>query len=173
MFVDPSVRAIRDNHDRHTVFHGVNVVYKVKPYIPDLNNFDSQDSLSQRDIDDLKRWGFNLVRLGVMWEAVETAPGKYDDAYLQKIDALITKLGENGIYTLVDAHQDVLARSVCGEGIPDFYAQKILASVESVCVDKVTDLLLAPILNMAGLCKSMKDYHYKKDGNNDPLISEC
>jgi endoglycosylceramidase len=43
--------------------------------------------------------------------------------YLTKINALITKLGEQGIYTLVDAHQDVFARSICGEGVPDFYAK--------------------------------------------------
>jgi aryl-phospho-beta-D-glucosidase BglC (GH1 family) len=29
-------------------------------------------------MDDLKEWGFNFVRLGVMWEAVETAPGVYN-----------------------------------------------------------------------------------------------
>jgi aryl-phospho-beta-D-glucosidase BglC (GH1 family) len=46
----------------------------------------------------------NFVRLGVMWEAVERTEGVYDDAYLQEIDQLITKLGEAGIYTLVDAH---------------------------------------------------------------------
>ena len=49
-------------------------------------------------------WGFNLVRLGVMWESVETAPGIYNQTYLDEIDKLITKLGEKGIYTLVDAH---------------------------------------------------------------------
>jgi hypothetical protein len=32
-------------------------------------------------------------------------------------------LGEFGIYTMVDAHQDVMARIACGEGIPDFYAK--------------------------------------------------
>jgi endoglycosylceramidase len=29
-------------------------------------------------MDQLVAWGFNLVRLGVMWEAVETAPGVYN-----------------------------------------------------------------------------------------------
>jgi endoglycosylceramidase len=56
------------------------------------------------DIADLKSWGFNFVRLGVMWEAVETSPGVYDEAYLAKVDALITRLGKAGLYTLVDAH---------------------------------------------------------------------
>jgi len=46
----------------------------------------------------------NFVRLGVMWEAVERSPGVYDMDYLNKVDNLITRLGEAGIYTLVDMH---------------------------------------------------------------------
>lgn len=114
---------IRDAQGRHAVYHGVNVVYKIDPYIPDIDSFDSQTSLSDKDIDDMRTWGFNLVRLGVMWEAVERSPGVYNQTYLKEIDALITRLGEAGIYTLVDGHQDVMARMVCGEGMPNFYAK--------------------------------------------------
>lgn len=110
VWIDPEDRVIRDKDQRHVLFHGVNVVYKVAPYIPESDIFDSQSSMTDKDIQDLKDWGFNFVRLGVMWEAVETAPGVYNDTYLEEIDKLITKLGNQGIYTLVDAHQDVLAR---------------------------------------------------------------
>ena len=65
----------------------------------------------------------NFVRLGVMWEGVERQAGVYDEAYFNQVESLINKLGEAGIYTLVDAHQDVFARSICGEGVPDFYAK--------------------------------------------------
>ena len=68
------------------------------------------------------KWGFNFVRLGVMWEAVENAPDQYDEAYLSKVNDLINKLGSRGIYTMFDAHQDVLSRKMCGEGMPNFYA---------------------------------------------------
>ena len=61
-------------------------------------------------MDDLAAWGINFVRLGVMWEAVERSPGVYDVDYLNKVNTLIDKLGKRGIYTLVDAHQDVFAR---------------------------------------------------------------
>ena len=57
-----------------------------------------------------------------MWESVERLPGLYNSTYLDLIDSLITRLGSRGIYTLLDAHQDILARRLCGEGIPDFYA---------------------------------------------------
>lgn len=103
------------------MFHGVNSVYKIHPYIPSTN-FSYQDSLNEEDIDDLASWGINLVRLGVMWEAVERAPGVYNHTYLDEIENLINKLGEKGIYTMVDSHQDVFAKVVCGEGIPNFYA---------------------------------------------------
>ena len=46
----------------------------------------------------------NFVRLGVMWEAVERSEGAYDEAYLDKVETLINKLGEAGITVLVDAH---------------------------------------------------------------------
>ena len=65
------------------LLHGVNVVYKVPPYIPDTQTFDPQKSLTAEDIANLKKWGFNFVRLGVMWEAVETEPGVYDWQYLK------------------------------------------------------------------------------------------
>jgi len=67
----------------------------------------------------------NFVRLGVMWEAVEIAEGVYNQTYLDEIEKLINKLGEHGIYTQIDAHQDVLSRMTCGEGIPDFQAKKV------------------------------------------------
>ena len=77
------------------LFHGVNAVYKVDPYIPSLNStFDPQLSLNAQDISDLHdKWGMNLMRLGVMWEAVERTEGTYDDAYLDQIEKLINDLG--------------------------------------------------------------------------------
>ncbi len=44
--INPSTRQIVDKYGRATIFHGVNVVYKVDPYIPITDSFDSQKSLS-------------------------------------------------------------------------------------------------------------------------------
>ena len=82
--IDSENRIFRDGYGRHTLFHGFNVIYKVPPYIPDEAAFDPQTSLSDEDITDLKNWGVNFVRLGVMWEAVETAPGVYNSTYLDE-----------------------------------------------------------------------------------------
>ena len=91
--VDSEHRTLTDVYGRQVIMHGVNVVPKIAPYIPIQDHFDPQTSLTEQDMEDLKGWGMNFVRLGVMWEAVERTPGQYDEVYLEKIDALITKLG--------------------------------------------------------------------------------
>lgn len=37
---DPNGRVIRDAEGRHLILHGVNVVYKIAPYIPDRETWD-------------------------------------------------------------------------------------------------------------------------------------
>lgn len=128
--------------------------------------------MTDKDIQDLKDWGFNFVRLGVMWEAVETAPGVYNETYLDEVDKLITRLGNQGIYTLVDAHQDVLARQVCGEGMPNFYARDVIEN-GAYCVSSMADPILGPIMRLFGACKSIEDYGFRKDADGLPMIEDC
>ena len=45
-----------------------------------------------------------MVRLGVIWEAVEIAPKVYDYDYLDRVEQLINRMAEYGIYTIVDSH---------------------------------------------------------------------
>jgi endoglycosylceramidase len=98
--IDSESRNILDDQGRALL----NVVYKVDPYIPSSGEFDSEDSLNDEDIQNLVDWGFNFVRLGVMWEAVERERDIYDDNYLSQVETLVNKLGEKGIYTMVDMH---------------------------------------------------------------------
>jgi hypothetical protein len=51
--MDPKTRMMRDADGAAVIFHGVNVVYKVDPYIPSDGDFDPQDSLNDKDIADL------------------------------------------------------------------------------------------------------------------------
>ena len=170
--IDTGNRTFVDQTGRQVLFHGVNVVYKVDPYIPSIGEFDSQNSLNDEDIANLKKWGMNFVRLGVMWEAVERSPGVYDDEYLDKVDAMIQKLGDAGIYTLVDAHQDVFARSICGEGIPDFYAQELLKD-DSHCLNGFLDKMLKPFYDKFGLCWNLEDAGFAKDDEGRYVIEDC
>ena len=170
--IDSGSRTFVDAEGRQVLFHGVNVVYKVDPFIPSIGDFDSQNSLNDEDITSLKKWSMNFVRLGVMWKGVKRTAGTYDDAYLDKVEAMINKLGDAGIYTLVDAHQDVFARSICGEGMPDFYAKELLKD-DDHCMNGFLDTILSPIYKMLGVCWDIKDANFRQDDNDDPLIEDC
>mmetsp|Transcript_28691 Transcript_28691/g.51076 ORF Transcript_28691/g.51076 Transcript_28691/m.51076 type:complete len:527 (-) Transcript_28691:326-1906(-) len=163
--VNPETTYFVDDSGRFTLFHGVNVVVKVPPYLPTTDKFDPQMSLSATDIENLLKWGFNFVRLGVMWESVETAPGVYDFDYLSKIDALIRQLGEAGIYTLVDAHQDVMLRKLCGEGAPSFYFKNL----DSTCDYN----LISKVMGFFGLCKTMKSFKLDYGDDGFPTLESC
>jgi hypothetical protein len=108
-----------------------------------------------------------------MWEAVEREAGKYNETYLDEVEDLINRLGEAGIYSLVDAHQDVLARTICGEGMPNFYAKQVLENEHNYCFGRYTDMFLTPLYKLTGLCKSMTTYDLSKDVDGNPNIADC
>jgi len=121
----------QDSFGRARFFHGVNVVFKQSPWLPSTGEFDAQYSLNGLDADLLREWGFNFVRLGVMWPGVEPMPGQYDNSYLHALKNLTDMLAARGVYTLLDMHQDLLSRHYCGEGIPEHYVDSLLADPSS------------------------------------------
>jgi endoglycosylceramidase len=107
-------RFITDAQGRVFVSHGVNLVYKVPPYEPSVSGFGEDDAAF------LAREGFNSVRLGVIYKAVEPQPGVYDDAYLAKIAQTAALLERHGVAPLLDFHQDMYNERFQGEGWPDW-----------------------------------------------------
>ncbi|MFL5912359.1 MAG: glycoside hydrolase family 5 protein, partial [Gaiellaceae bacterium] len=103
-----------DAQGRVFISHGVNLVYKVPPYEPSVTGFGDDDAAF------LAREGFNSVRLGVIYKAVEPQPGVYDDAYLAKIAQTAAVLERHGIAALLDFHQDMYNERFQGEGWPDW-----------------------------------------------------
>jgi endoglycosylceramidase len=132
-----------DSKGRVILMHGVNVVYKHAPFIayPDPGqpwNFDATDAAK------MQRLGFNVVRLGIEWQALEPgsggpnqpqicaagtpkttrAVGEWNqtvaEQYLSHVAATVKLLAHYGIYTLLDMHQDVYNQNFRGEGAPDW-----------------------------------------------------
>jgi len=118
--VDNSTKFFVTPDGRARLFHGVNAVYKVPPWHPETQAFNTDTSLSAEDIADLAAWGFNVVRLGVMWPGVVPQAGAANATYLATMQQLVADLGAAGIYTIVDCHQDLFSRYFCGEGAPDW-----------------------------------------------------
>lgn len=162
-----SERQFIDEMGRSISFAGVNIVYKQPPYYPDRKNFSFDKSLTDKDIEVLKSLGINLVRLGVIWEAVETSPGIYDDKYLEKINDIIKILGENGIYTILDSHQDLFSKSTCGEGVPVFYSKQI--KLKNHC----QETLMNKLFYMFDFCKPMEEFNMRKDSDGSFIREDC
>lgn len=89
-----------DSNGREVIFHGLNEMDKQIPYEPSAIGFD------ERNIQFIEDHGFNIIRLGVFWAAIEPKPGVYNDHYLQNIKQTIQLLAKHHIYTLIDFHQD-------------------------------------------------------------------
>lgn len=117
--VDPSSGMFVDSMGRRRIFHGVNAVQKLPPFIPSEVD-DLLRSLNQNDMAKLQGWGMNVVRLGVFWSAVMPSKDQVNITYLSEIRNLITSLASFNISTIVDAHQDVLNSFMCGEGMPNW-----------------------------------------------------
>jgi endoglycosylceramidase len=109
-----SGRWITDAAGRVVIVHGTNMVYKPPPYYPAAIGFGDDDAAFLESI------GFNAVRVGVIWKAVEPGPGVFDDGYLNQIAATVATLASHGIVSLLDFHQDQYNELFQGEGAPDW-----------------------------------------------------
>jgi endoglycosylceramidase len=105
---------LTDSDGKVVVMHGLNEVYKIAPFEPSAGGFSDDDAAF------LAANGFNAVRLGIIWEAVEPEPGVFNDAYLGSIEQTVQTLAHHGIYTVLDMHQDGYATLLGGEGAPNW-----------------------------------------------------
>lgn len=110
-----------DSLGRTMIYRGQNAVFKIAPWLPSSEGFDTTTTLSKIDARHLKDWGFNVVRLGVMWPGLEPgAQGDYSDQYLNEVDVIVQHLKAHDISVVLDLHQDLFSRDYCGEGVPSY-----------------------------------------------------
>lgn len=111
--VSHSGRWLVDAHGRVLLLHGVNEVVKTSPWDPAALGFSDADAAW------LAANGFDLVRLGVMASAALPGPGSVDSAYLGQLLAVARDLGNHGVLTLLDLHQDGFGPAFPGmDGFP-------------------------------------------------------
>ena len=116
----PDVRLLLDQHGRRRIFHGVNVVFKGKPYIPFTNRWDPWYSFTEEDYDLLANLNVNVVRLGVLWSGAEPERDQWDQSYFDRINVIVEGLKKRGIYVMLDMHQDLYSEVFCGNGFPNW-----------------------------------------------------
>jgi endoglycosylceramidase len=103
-------RQFLDAAGKPMILHGINVVNKSKAegYIGDL---------SADDFATIRSWGMNCVRLGIFWDGLEPEPGRIDEGYLERITQLIAWARAEGLFVLLDMHQDLYSVKF-GDGAP-------------------------------------------------------
>jgi len=128
----------RDTRGRFVLFRGVNFASRSKlpPYLP-ISPLQSKGITSQElktelriiepEIKRLAELGFNIVRLLVMWKAIEPRPNPNLDQllpegenYLNLVKEIIDMLYSYGLFVVIDFHQDIAHEVYRGDGFPDW-----------------------------------------------------
>ena len=104
-----------DEYGRERIFTGMNVCDK-RDY--DRNNPGLRENADNFPFEQFKAKGFDMIRLGFTWSAMEPIPGKYNDELIASISDFLDKCEEYGIYAYLDCHQDVYGSYCYGDGAP-------------------------------------------------------
>jgi endoglycosylceramidase len=112
-FVRTDGRWLVDAQGRVLILHGVNLAASAKtpPFLP---------WQTREQVLALRPLGFNSVRYLIVWEGVEPQPGRYDDAYLDRVAERLQWCREAGLKVVLDMHQDLYARKYGGDGAPEW-----------------------------------------------------
>lgn len=91
-----------DAHGRVVQVHGINMVRKRAPFHVSPDEVDFAENVER-----LRRSGFNGVRLGVWMASLMPEPGVVDTDYLDEVQRGLDALTAEGMWVLLDFHQDV------------------------------------------------------------------
>jgi endoglycosylceramidase len=103
-------------------FRGVNVNGLVS-YNP---NHPESVAIDPQDFAEMHALGFNLIRLPLSLSALEPSPGKFSEAYLAKIGQVLAWAKAQGIWVILDMHQDRYAASLYpgeADGFPQWMVE--------------------------------------------------
>ena len=111
-FVSVDGNRFRDQHNRELILNGINLIIK-----------DAEQGyvcgMPEEEFIQIRDWGFNVIRLGIIWDGLEPEPGKYSESQFQCLDQAIEWARENGLYVILDMHQDLYSRQF-SDGAPEW-----------------------------------------------------
>jgi endoglycosylceramidase len=114
-------KTFRDSSGREIIFRGMNFIYtgKAKDYPRDYC-FD----WGEKELREYSANGFNLIRLGVIWDAAEHEMNRFDDDYLRHVAAFIDRCSRHGIYVYIVLYQKHYASFINGGAGAPLWATK-------------------------------------------------
>lgn len=117
----PDSHFFRDEQGRALILRGLNAriegVFDVT-FDDGRTPVEEIPSFGEEDCERMGQLGFSLLRLPINWSAIEPTKDEFDEAYMKRVDAVIACLKKQGIYTLVDIHQDAYSKEIGEDGAP-------------------------------------------------------
>ena len=101
-----------DADGRQVMLHGAAVINKSR-----ADNY--QPRATGADFALMRAWGWNCIRLGILWDGLEPQINQFDEAYLRKLDGWIELAKKHGIYVFLDMHQDLYSYKY-SDGAPEW-----------------------------------------------------
>ncbi len=108
-----------DEYGRHRIFNGVNYSDKCAERVCWLHDEGLMELLIRR----FSQNGWNIIRLGIPWAAIEPKPNEYDEEYIDKVVTVMDLCEKYGIYVFIDMHQDLFSGTADargGDGAPEW-----------------------------------------------------
>ncbi len=105
---------IKDEDSRTLILHGANISNYAKR-APTYLSWHTPE-----DYERMREWGFNAVRLLIFWVAIEPSPGSFNNAYLEEVEDRVKWAAANGLYVILDMHQDLYSEKYTGDGAPEW-----------------------------------------------------
>ncbi len=115
-------RQLVDEKGRTVFLHGVNARIKglYDNQVPGAKNpWGLIPAFTREDARQMRQMGFNALRLPLNWSGLEPdEKGGLNAAYLKQADQVITWAAQEGLWVLVDMHQDGYSKYVGDDGAP-------------------------------------------------------
>lgn len=114
-----SEKRLVDEFGRERIFNGMNVCDK-GVYNSSTKKRDYGTLWTKGTAKKMRKAGINLIRLGLIWDAVEPEKGKYNKEYIDFMKGILDECEAAGIYVYLDMHQDLYSGfgDGCGDGAP-------------------------------------------------------
>jgi aryl-phospho-beta-D-glucosidase BglC (GH1 family) len=129
----------KDAQGRYVLLRGVNFGSRSKrpPYLPilplsatslDATQVDAELAAVRPELQRLRGLGVNVIRLPVIWKALEPTPNPNLETllpagrtYLEMLKKVVDELyAKHGMFVLIDFHQDIAHEIYGGDGFPDW-----------------------------------------------------
>ncbi|MFV0503339.1 MAG: cellulase family glycosylhydrolase [Lachnospirales bacterium] len=108
---------IKDEFGRTRIFNGINIVNKGKKDEMAIDGISYEYGLTKSHFEILKDNGINIIRLGIIWHAIEREIGIYNTEYLNWVRSILDLCHEFEISAFLDMHQDLYSCQF-GDGAP-------------------------------------------------------